>query len=139
MAPRLSGTETRIDASGLRELRRDLRRIDKNLAKAFNRALREIGNEIRDEIRGSTQRPYRTGKLRRSVKTSVRAKGVSLYSLLKYAPVHEWGGTIRPRGTPITIERTEFIRGQVIKNREETERKVGDLIERTFEIYGGFH
>lgn len=132
-------SETRIDTSGLRELQRDLRRIDKNLGKAINRSIREIANEIRDEIRGSTQRPYRTGKLRRSVKSSVRARGASLVTKLPQAPVFEWGGTIRPRGAPIKIERTEFIRGQVIKHRDETEKALGQVLDRTFEIYGGFH
>lgn len=131
-------SETRIDTSGLRELQRDLRRIDKNLPKALTKTLREIGNEARDEIRASKARPYRTGKTRRGVKTSVRRGGVSLVTKLPQGPVWEWGGTIRPRGAPISIPRTEFIRGTVIKRRGETEKAVGQVIDRTFEIYGGF-
>lgn len=132
-------TETRIDTSGLRELQRDLRRVDKNLGKASDRVMREIANEIRDDIRTSTARPYRTGKLRKSVKSRVRRGGASLVSKLPQAPVFEWGGTIRPRGAPITIERTEFIRGRVIKHREKTEKALEKALDRTFEIYGGFH
>lgn len=127
-----------FDTSGIADLLRDLRRMDKELGKALTRALREVGDDVRDDVRSSTKAPYRTGRLRRSIKTSVRRGQVSLYSTLPQAPVHHWGGTIRPRGAPIRIKRTEFLTSEVAERADDTERKLGSLVDTTARIYAEF-
>lgn len=110
---------------------RQLREIAKETEKELSQELRRIGNEARDVVRGSTEDPYETGGLRRSVKTSVRRKSeVSVYSNLPQAPVHEFGGTIKPRGRPITIERTNFVSGTVLALGDEIDSEIGEAFDK---------
>jgi Bacteriophage HK97-gp10, putative tail-component len=104
--------------------------IEKEAAKELTKLLREIGNEARDVVRSSTEPPYATGKLRKSVKTSVRQKGVvSLYSNLPQAPVFEFGGSIKPRGTPITIPQTNFVRGPVVALGDDIDERMAEAFD----------
>lgn len=118
-----------IHTEGLGRLRRDLRRIDVGMAKGLTTELRAIGKEAQAKVHGSTATPHRTGKLRKSVKVSVQARGVSLYSTLPQAPVWNWGGEISPRGTPIRIPRTKFVSGPVAEASEGTEDRLAALFD----------
>lgn len=128
-----------IDTRGIKDLVRDLRRLDRRLALAFTAELRDIGNEVRDKVRTSTQRPFRTGALRRSVKTSVRGAQVSLYSTLPQSGVWEWGGTIRPRGSPIVIPETEFVRREIVAGARGVEERMGEILDQAASRYAQFH
>lgn len=125
-----------VKVDGLAKLRRDLKAIDKDLGKAFTDHLRDIAREIRDDAR--SRAPRKTGALQRSIKHSVRARGASVYSDLDYAAVHEWGGTIRPRGAPIEIRGRHYIYSAVDENikhiEEELERSLDVIADRH-----GFH
>jgi len=123
-----------VRAPGLSKLRRDLGKIDKDLRLAANRHIREVANEVRDEAR--SRAPKKTGRLQKSIKASVRAAGASIYSDLVYAPVHEWGGTIRPRGTPIEIEGKHFMRSAVDDKTERIEEHLGDLLDGIADRHG---
>jgi hypothetical protein len=131
-------TRPAIDTAGISDLLRDLRKIDKRLGASLVSELRLVGNKARDRVRTSTQTPYRTGRTRRSVKTSVRRGGISLYSNLPQAPVWHWGGTIKPRGVPITFPRTEFVAKEVRDASKDTEAELAGVLEATAERYG-FH
>jgi hypothetical protein len=114
-----------------------LRAIEKDTTKELSKALREEANKVRDKVRTSTARPYRTGKLRRSVKTSVRGKyNASLYSLLPQAGVLHWGGTIRPRGVPITFPKTEFVTAEVLAGADEFEERIADRFDEISHRHG---
>lgn len=99
------------------------------MAKGLTAELRGIGKEVQAKVRGSTASPYRTGKLRRSVKTSVRAREVTLYSNLPQAPVWEWGGGIRPRGVKIVIPKTQFVTSEAFDASEDTEDRLASLFD----------
>lgn len=104
------------------DLAASLKLIAKESEKALIGEMRRVGNEARDYVRAGHGPPYDTGALRKSVRTSVRGKAtISLYSNLPQAPVWEWGGTIRPRGVPINIPKTQFVTGAA--------KKFGDHID----------
>lgn len=107
-----------------------LREIRRETEKELSKMLREVGNNARDVVRRSTEDPYRTGKTRKSVKTSVRRKNqVSLYSNLPAAPVWEFGGKIRPRGTPISIPKTSFVSGTVLALGDQIDEELADAFD----------
>jgi len=124
-----------IDTSGISDLLRDLRTIDKRLGASLVKELRDVGNETRDKVRNSTAPPYRTGKMRRSVRTGVRRGAITLYSNLPQGDVLEWGGSIKPRGVPIEFPRTEFVRKEVAASSEGTEARLSGLLEATAARY----
>jgi hypothetical protein len=127
--------KTTIETEGLGDLLRTLRRVDAGMHKGLTSELRGIGKEVQANVRGSTEDPHRSGKLRRSVKVSVRAGGfirvggVTLYSTSPQAGVWEWGGAIRPRGTPIEIPRTLFVRGEAYEALEGVEDRLAALFD----------
>jgi hypothetical protein len=137
-----------VDARGIRVFAKEMRRAAPKLGVAASAALRAIGNEVRDEVRSSTESPYaenpaadsqgKVGRKRRSVKTSVRAGGVSLYSLEPDAGVWEWGGKISPRGVPITIPRTNFVRGAIEAHKEKTEAALLGIVDEVARRYAEF-
>ncbi len=121
------------------KLDHSLRAIQKDIEKELTKELRRIGNEARDVVRSSTHSPYLTGKTRKSVKTSVRRKSeVSLYSNLPQAPVWEFGGTIKPRGVPISIPKTNFVRGVVLGLSEDIEDRIADAFDDVAHRHGWF-
>lgn len=114
------------EVRGLREFRRDLRKLD-------TEADKELREGIRDAARTTLDRadvPVRSGALKRSLKISVTARQVSIYSLLPYAPVVHWGGEIEPRGVPIRFPRTEFITKAVEAGADRLVEDIGDSVER---------
>lgn len=112
-------------------VQRRLAAIAKDTEKELTAELRKVGNEARDVVRSSTEAPYRTGKTRKSVRLSVRRKTVlSLYSNSPQSPVWEFGGVIRPKGKPIEIPQTNFIRGTVVAIADEIDEKLADAFDR---------
>lgn len=117
----------RVNVPGLAKFQRDLGRIDRGMRTASTRHLRQIANRVRDSARGRA--PRRSGRLARSIRSSARASGASIYSNLEYAPVHHWGGTIRPRGTPIRIEATHFLSEAAEQHTEFVEEELANLLD----------
>lgn len=108
-------------------LNKRLRGIEKDTEKALTREIRRVVTEVRDEVRSSTKPPHRRGKIRKSVKTSVRRKHeAALVSKHPAAPVWNFGGVIEPRGVPITIPKTNFVSGPVAERGPETEQNITD-------------
>ncbi len=137
-----------VGADGMRVFAKEMRAISPKLGVATSATLRAIGNVERDKIRGSSDAPAaesgaedsqgKARRKRRSVKTSVRAGGVSLYTREPDAAVWNWGGTIRPRGVPIQIPRTEFVSGQVKADAAEIAAALADLPVQLARRYAGF-
>lgn len=117
----------RLNASGLSDLRRDLGKIDKDLGKSATTHLRGVAAKVRVDARVRT--PVRSGRLQRSVRYSVRAKGASIYSNEVYAPVIEYGGTIAPSGTPFTIKPRRFLNEAADANTRFIEEELGQLLD----------
>lgn len=112
--------------------------IERETEKQLNAELRRVGDEVRDIVRGRTGiTPYKTGRLRESIRTSVRRKGlVSLYSNLPYAPLWNFGGTISPRGVPITFKATMFVTGTVLGRGDDIDEQLGDAFDSIAHKHG---
>lgn len=118
-------------------LNASLRAIQRDIEKELTSELRRIGNEARDVVRGSNKPPYRTGRTRKGIKTSVRRKTeVALVSNLPQAPVWEFGGTIKPRGVPIEIPTTNFVRGPVLELSEDIDERIADAFDEVVHRHG---
>jgi hypothetical protein len=116
-----------VKVEGGAQLRRALRRTEPEVDKALAAELRDVADAIRDEAAAGA--PRLTGDLAASLRVSVQAKRVSIYSRLPQAGVLHWGGTIEPRGVPITFPRTEFITRVVEVRSARIMEGVGDAFE----------
>lgn len=120
--------DARIETVGLREFRRDLKKLDREIDKELVGDIRRAGGTYLTEAR--TEAPMKSGALAKSLKLSVTTRGVSIYSTVPYAGVVHWGGTIAPRGAPITFERTEFISKAVDRGADRLVDELSDSVEQ---------
>lgn len=122
-----------IQIVGLAAFRRDLKKVDADLAKEINKYFRVEAKRLRDVARGMAP-VGATRKLQKSIKHSVKAKEMSLFSDLVYAPAHEWGTSgkdnskVQPRGVPIKIKRTQMLGRAVFTNSDRIEEYLADLV-----------
>lgn len=95
MAAKLTGKasgEFAVSVDGLRETQAALKKLDADAARELRAELKAAGKEVEGDARGNVR--SRSGKLAGSIKTSVTAKGVSVYSNLVYARVQDQGGKV---------------------------------------------
>jgi len=84
--------------------------------------------------------PYRiisrSGKLKGSISSEVRSLGNTVWGKLKSgsasAPVHEFGGTIRPKGYPVKIPKRPFMYPALMSGVTQFEKMVVDAIAKDF-------
>lgn len=124
-----------VRVEGLSDLRRVLRKVDKNLDRSVSQALRGVAAEVRQRARAKA--PVKSGALRRSIKYSVRPMGASVYSRLDYAPVHEFGGRVRPKGTPIRVPRRRYIGRAVKESRRDIDAVTRSLLDNIADEWDG--
>lgn len=118
-----------VGTDGLRDFRRDLKKLDADLAKGLTRELREEVAKVASEA--GTLAPRLTGALASSYRPFVTARSAGVRSRLPYAPVVEYGGTIRPRGADIVIKRSEPVTRAVIRQADAIVHGFGDAVERS--------
>ena len=116
-----------VEIKGGRELRAVLRRTEPEADKALRQELREAGARI--ALVAASKAPRRSGALQRSIRPYVTSRGISIGSDLPYAGVVHWGGTIAPRGAPITFERRPFVEDAV----EDAAEWLIDQVARSFD------
>lgn len=119
--------DTRVSIEGLADLRRDFRAIGAGLNRELNAELREAAAIASRDA--ASLAPRRTGRLAASYKPFARGNAIGVRSRLPYAAVHEWGGTIRPRGVPIDIRRSAPVSQAVERNADRIVEELGDRIE----------
>lgn len=129
----MASTEFAARVRGLGDLRRALRRSNTLLDRGVSRHIREIGKRVRDKARmyapiGPRRDPHR-GDLRKSLRYSVTRRRASVYTNDPKAPVHEWGGTIRPRGAPIKIPRRQYVSRAVKDSRRFIDAEMLGLLD----------
>lgn len=77
---------------------RALKRAEGDVGKDLRRELRKIANEVRDQARDNAPvgdgRSGSPGRLKRSIRTSIRQSGVSVFSDAEYAYVQDRGGKV---------------------------------------------
>ena len=117
-----------VEIKGGRQLRAALRRTEPEADQSLKRELREAGARV--ALVGASKAPRRSGALQRSIRPYVTTRGISIGSTLPYAGVVHWGGTINPRGAPITFERRPFLEEAV----EETADWILDQVAHGFDV-----
>lgn len=118
--------ELAVKVHGLKELRRDLRRQDPDTVKEIRETLRRAAGLVARQA--ATIAPRRTGRLAESYRPFTRGNIAGVRSALPYAAVHEYGGTISPRGVPIVIRRTAPVSRVVMRETESIVRELEDGI-----------
>lgn len=123
-----------VKVHGLRDIRRGLRQVSMAADKAVQGELSDVAGTVAK--RAQARAPVRSGKLQRSIRKSVTLKrGAAITSNVPYAAIHEWGGQISPRGTPITIKPSRMMSGAVDESDADIDaavRAIGDAIERAW-------
>jgi phage gpG-like protein len=117
--------DVRVD--GLAKFRRDLKELDKELPKALQKELKEAVAKV--SLEAAATAPRKSGDLARSYRPFTRGNVAGVRSKLPYAGVIEYGGTISPKGTPITIRKYEPITRAVERRKDELVEDIGDAIE----------
>src|SRR5437868_4119131 len=123
-----------VSAKGLAELRRDLRATDRDALKEIQKTLKEAAGIAAAAASGLA--PIRTGALSRSYRPFTRGNVAGVGSTLPYAPVIEFGGTIRPKGSPITIRPYEPVQRAVERQRDAIVDHLADGIEAAARRHG---
>ncbi len=124
-----------VRIEGLGQLRRDFRAIG---GPALQRELRSVLLRAATIAAGqaSAFAPRRTGQLAASIRPGARGTTAYVRSSLPYAGVQEFGGTIRPRGTPMHIRGRHFV-GRAVDHQADTiVDAIGDGIDRLAVAHG---
>jgi hypothetical protein len=104
-----------IGIQGLKDVRRTMRATTPMANRVINQELRKAVVPIAAEAR--VLAPKRSGKMAASTRPYATGSKVGVRSFHPGAGVVHWGGTISPRGFPITFSRTEFIT-RAVRGRE---------------------
>jgi phage gpG-like protein len=117
-----------VHVEGFREFQRDLKRLEPETAKLFRADIRAAAGRVAGEARANAV--HRTGRYAASLRPYVTAKGASVGSRLPQAGVLHFGGTIRPRGVPITFPARPVISEAVDRNTDRIVNELGDAVEQ---------
>lgn len=134
MPPRNS--EFTIRTEGLNALNRSLGKIDKELKRESVRHLRDTATKVAGTAGGFAPKgtrplpPGRKVRLADSFKGAANQRGGSVYSNLPQAPVFEHGGTIAPKGAPITIRKAGMVEKAIQHDARDIAEAVGDLLDK---------
>ena len=124
-----------IRVEGLADVRSSLRKLERTgERKEVTRALKEGATVV-----ATTARPFaarRTGKLAASFRPGASGNSAFVRSRLPYAAVQEFGGTIRPKGTAITIKAQPAVTRALESKEEAIAEKVGDALDAVFRAAG---
>jgi hypothetical protein len=114
-----------VRVEGLREFQRVLRRTHPEVNRELKGAEKKIAENVADEARGLAV--HRTGKYAASIRAYA---GGAVGSRLPQAGVLHWGGTIRPRGVPITFARRPVILTAVEHQSDRIVNAYGDAVDQ---------
>lgn len=130
----------RLSISDLREIRADLEAVEDGLGAAVDRAILQVaapvlGRAERLAPYDSTHRGHRgsdedPGHIRDSLHMRPTPYGAALYSTHPGAPVHEYGGTIAPKGTPFFIPPQAYALTAGESHADALERKATVEVDR---------
>lgn len=136
----MSSVKVRVDISGLD-------RSEKLMRRASHDLLGQVGRRVVQEGQGNA--PYKTGALRADIQVRRRTTKSLVVGTrqVKYAPIHEFGGMIRPK----RYEYLHFkVNGQWVKTKQSRIRakrylgraartaqgEVDKIARRVFKKYG---
>lgn len=116
-----------VRVDGLREFQRDLKRLEPETAKLLRADIKAAAARVAVEARSAAVK--RTGAYAASIRPYVTARGASIGSRLPQAGVLHFGGTIRPRGVPITFPARPVVSEAVDRNTDRIVNEIGDAVE----------
>lgn len=116
-----------VRIEGLASLRRDLRAMQPAARKEVTKALKE-GAKIVAQASGPLA-ARKTGTLAGSFKAGAAGNSAFVRSRVPYAAVQEFGGTIKPKGTPFTIRANPSVTRALELKEDAIVEKVGDAID----------
>ena len=125
MPPRDSAA---VHVKGLAELQRDLKRMQPAARREITRALKGGAQEVARAAGPLAAR--RSGRLQASFKPGASLMQGYVRSRLPYAAVQEFGGVIRPKGAPVTIEAHPAATRALELKQDKVIDSIGDAIER---------
>jgi phage gpG-like protein len=117
-----------------------------NLKEIVGDTVREAAEELREEAKQNA--PTRSGELKSSIRiTRLSGRSAKVGSKLVYAPVHEFGGTIRPKkgkvmryqinGRWVTLRGVTIKESRYLRNAaKEVNRRVPRIAERVMKEKG---
>lgn len=114
---------------GLADLRRAIKKANAAAAKRITAVFRSLGRLVQGRAKSEARRFRDSGTLEQSLRLSSTTKKSSIYSDLVYAPVHEYGGTVAPRGVPIAVPRRQFLNHAVQNSRREIDGQLERLLD----------
>ena len=115
-------------AAGFKEFRRDLKRLQPEAEKALRKDIKAAAGKV--ALAAQATAPRVTGAYAKSIRPYVTARGASVGSRLPQAGVLHFGGTIRPRGVPITFPARPVISLALDRQTDRIVDDLGDAIEQ---------
>ncbi len=122
---------TSVRVKGLNDLQRSFKKISGGTGPEIRRRLLIIAGKAATDARGKliSRSKNPRGRIDSTIRPFVRQKGAGFYSRHPGAGVIEWGGTISPRGTPITIKGKHALVDAAEERMLQTEHELGDMID----------
>lgn len=120
--------EVRVEIENGREFLRELGRIDPNFQRELKDAIREGTGKV--AVTAGARAPRDSGALAHSIRPYVSGVRASVGSTLPYAGVHEFGGSISPRGVPISIKASGFVGRAIDDHADEIVEDIADGFDR---------
>lgn len=123
-----------VRIEGLRELQRSFKRLQPEVEKELRKDIKAAAGKVAVAAQAGAVR--RTGAYARSIRPYVTARGVSVGSRLPQAGVLHWGGTIRPRGVPITFRARPVVSEALDRQTDRLVEDLGDAVEKAARATG---
>jgi hypothetical protein len=124
-----------VRVEGLADVRTSLRKLERTgERKEVTRALKE-GAQLVARTAGPFA-PKRSGKLAASYRAGASGNSAFVRSRLPYAGVQEFGGTIRPKGSPVVIRAQPAVTRALASKEDAVAEKVGDALDAVFRAAG---
>lgn len=123
-----NGPDVRVKTEGLAELRRDLKRLDPLIDRELRDAIKEAADKV--AVTAGALAPRDSGALAHSIRPFVSGARASVGSTLPYAGWIEHGGSISPRGVPISIRGAHMVEKAVDDHADQIVEDIGDGVER---------
>lgn len=125
---------TGMDASEIEVFALGLGRVVSEVALAVQAELIRVGTDAKVRVNQSHEKPYLTGRLRRSVDIDVGPGDISLWSSVIYSRIWEYGGEVSPNGVVISFPKSEFVGKEILGAGEGVDERIGAQVETIFEL-----
>jgi hypothetical protein len=123
----VASRDNAVRLEGFKEFKRDLKKLQPAVEKEFRKDIATAAKKVAAEA--ASRAPSVSGTYARSIKPYVTARGVSIGSRLPQAGVLHFGGTIRPRGVPITFKPRPVVSDALDRRTDEIVDALGDAVD----------